>query len=166
MERRSYQPRQFRLADKDARVVTERPARIATTVQLKVVGRRGARAFRWIWFTVVLSLVPIAFAWEFLPAHSGFGPALEHGELAVLAAAVASATIDSSMGVRPVWWRNFAIASCVGILLGASLMLAAALGKSGNLSAQNIVIISIWLLVLGTAVGAITIGLCDEEEVD
>ena len=50
-------------------------------------GIRLASAARWIFYSFVLALAPLAISWLFLPAGASVDDAVSHGELAVLASA-------------------------------------------------------------------------------
>jgi hypothetical protein len=56
------------------------------------------RIGRWLFYCVVLALIPMALHWLWLPEGSTISKTLEHGELALVAAVLAGAALDVAMG--------------------------------------------------------------------
>src|SRR5215469_6014848 len=76
---------------------------------------RAGRVGRWLACGVVLAVAPVLISVMFLPNHSSVGALLGHGDLAVLAAALAAASLSELLGPdEPTpWLRNILALSCV-----------------------------------------------------
>jgi len=109
----------------------------------------------WLFYSVGLALLPIGLSWLFLPAGDGMGEALSRGELAVLAAALASTGLGGVIRAhdRVVGFERL-VALNVGALLVAFLVMTALLGASPKLSQHDAIIASAWLLALTVCIGA------------
>jgi hypothetical protein len=112
----------------------------------------------WLFYSVGLALLPIVLSWLFLPAGDGLEVALSRGELAVLAAALASTGLGEVVRAhaRLASFQGL-VALNVGALLAAFLVMAALLGASPKLSQHDAIIASAWLLLVAILIGARTV---------
>jgi hypothetical protein len=126
--------------------------------RLPTVIRIISRAIRWLFYSVVLAFVPIAFSCLFLPAGSPLIAALEHGELVILSAALSAGAFDLLLGVRGAnLWKNLMISICVSLIIGSLATLAAVVGKSPQLTPSQLVGVSGWLLGIAIIVGCMAV---------
>jgi hypothetical protein len=111
--------------------------------------------FHWLFYSVALALLPVGLSWLFLPAGDGVGVALSRGELAVLAAALASTGLGEIIREhdRIVGFERL-VALNVGALLAAFLVMTALLGASPKLSQHDAIVASAWLLAVTVCIGA------------
>lgn len=111
-------------------------------------------ASRWLCFSVLLALAPIVAAWMFLPPSATAWDAVGHGELAVLAQALAGA----SLGALFEYGRSrrafeFLCILNGAVLVGGLLVFAGIIGEAHHLNQRQAVVLSAWLLAIATAVG-------------
>jgi len=119
------------------------------------------RGVRWLALSVGLSLTPLAITWGFQLAGASWGTVVAHGELAVLAAAVAGATLDASLPATPRWWAWIASVASIYVLVGATIMIALAVGEARNPAPEQLVRYAAYTLGFISVVGAITVALAD-----
>jgi hypothetical protein len=90
----------------------------------------------------------------FLPKGSSVLTAIEHGEFAILAQALAAGSINvllegrrSLASIKPLVTLN------IGVLLAGLVVLAGVVGGAGHLPPNTAVIASVWLLGLAVLIG-------------
>lgn len=128
-----------------------------TQVVLSMLSGWLSKVLQWVVFSVVLAFVPIAASWLFLPAGATAWDAIGHGELAVLAQALAG----GSLGVLLADGRDRPSFQLLLVLNGAVLVvglliLIAIVGESPQFPHDDAVRTSLWLLALAVLTGAVS----------
>jgi hypothetical protein len=131
------------------------PVVVHVLSSLWLIGRRTAR---WLFLCVLLSFIPIALSWAWLEKGSPLCKALEHGELAILAAALAATALDAALGNGPPQWlKTLLVVLCVGVLMVATALLAAFVGHASQLATNELIELSEWLLGLAIILGVVAV---------
>ena len=116
------------------------------------------RAARWMFYCVILALVPLVLTWLWLPNQESIDKTLEHGELAILAAALAGAALDTALDEGfPRQIKGLIVAGGVLIIVLAFALFCGVVGKSPQLSSDQIIEASKLLLWSSLVVGSAAI---------
>lgn len=99
-------------------------------------------------------LIPLLAVW----GKEGWPSVFEHGEIAVLTAGVAGALADAAWDLESGWWQKFIMGlSWFAAAVSAGLF-ALLVGKSEKPTLHDNVLISMWMLLVISSVGWITLG--------
>ncbi len=98
----------------------------------ELVGRAIGSVSRWLFWGIVISGVPIVISLLTAPIGTSVADQLSHGDLAVMASAVAGGSVCELLGPEPPvnWLRNVLLAACVMTLLGSTILLMSIGGDS------------------------------------
>jgi len=138
--------------------VVKEPSRASSNRRARWLLLRIAlgRVCRWFVCSVVLASIPILVSFFALPRTSSVTALLSHGDFAVLASALAAASIGELIGPcePPKWIRNILILSCILLFTSAILLLAGIAGHYARLSPSLDVRFSWISFAIATIVGA------------
>src|SRR5260370_11401563 len=138
--------------------VTEKPfkAHGVGRVRWELVRAGTGRVCRWFVCSVVLAAAPILVSFLALPRTSTISSLLSHGDFAVLASALAAASLGELIGPSepPRWIRNILIMACILIFTCAVLLLAGIAGRFARLSPPLDVRFSWLTFLLAALIGA------------
>jgi hypothetical protein len=118
----------------------------------------GGRVLRWVVGSVLFSAVPIFVSLLFLPTHTQTSAVFGHGDLAVLATALASASIAELIGPdrpgRAI--QGTLIMACVLLLMMTTVLLCGIAAHAQRLSTSLDVRYSWYALFVSLAIGAVS----------
>jgi hypothetical protein len=131
-------------------------ARLRWTVFKTGIGRIS----RWFVCSVVLAAVPIFVSFLALPRSSSVTSLLSHGDFAVLAAALAAASLGELIGPSepPRYIRNMLALACVLLFTFTILLLAGIAGNFARLSPPLDAELSLIAFAIATVIGAASWG--------
>lgn len=109
---------------------------------------------RWLCYSVIAAFLPIGASWLFLPRGAEIWDAAAHGELAVLAQALAA----GSIGVlfergRPRWDFELLVVLNILVLFIGAVLLCGVVGGAKQLTSAESTITTAYLLAMAILVG-------------
>lgn len=118
------------------------------------MGRIG----RWLFFGVLLAVIPVVISFLWLPKNSSVTTLLSHGDLAVIASALVGISMGELIGPDEPqrWIRNVLMSSCILLLLGSVVLLALIASHAGRFSPNQEVDYSWILFFVSVALGIVS----------
>jgi hypothetical protein len=120
----------------------------------------AGRIGRWLFFGVMLAIVPVIISFLWLPRNSSVTMLLSHGDLAVVASALVGLSMGELIGPDEPqrWLRNVLMCSCILLLLGSVVLLSLIASHGGRLSPNQEVDYSWILFSVAVVVGVASMG--------
>jgi hypothetical protein len=137
----------------------EIPSQVSVESPISFIWRIITRVLRWLFWAVLVTLIPLFISWLFLPRDEPLRRILEHGELAAFSIALAAGAIDVISGAKVRrGWRNFIEALAFGGILADVLFLAGLAGSAPRLLAWQVQFLGDYCLWFAIAVGVTATG--------
>lgn len=129
------------------------------------------RVTRWLLYTLILSVFPIAsaaLARVFLKIHLSISELLGAGELLMICCAVCAAAVGELVGTKPKkpGWKLSCVCACiaiVGVTLIAYTIVVVAILKKIPYDESIVANISIFLFIVSGIVSSVCVGLAHEK---
>jgi ABC-type transport system involved in multi-copper enzyme maturation permease subunit len=122
----------------------------------EAVGRVG----RWLFFGVALAIIPVLISFLWLPRNESVTMLLSHGDLAVIASALAGISMGELIGPDEPekWIRNVLMSSCILLLVGSVVLLSLIASRGGRLTLGQEVAYSWFLFIVAVLIGVASMG--------